>query len=108
MIEVTPDAINKIKELLEKENETTLFLRLGVKGGGCSGLSYSMVFDKNRGEHDRLFEFDGIKVICDPKSYLYLNGLKLEYSYELIDGGFKFINPSATRSCSCGKSFAAA
>jgi iron-sulfur cluster assembly protein len=80
---------------------------VGVKGGGCSGLSYSMQFEEKPKEHDKVFEIEGLQVFCDPKSYLYLNGLTLDYTTDLIGGGFKFVNPNATRTCSCGSSFSA-
>lgn len=107
MITVTPAAANEMRRLQINQSRKDWGLRVGVKGGGCSGLSYTMVFEEKPGEHDRVFEADGVKVYCDPKSYLYLNGLTLDYSNELIGGGFRFVNPNATRTCSCGSSFSA-
>ena len=107
MISVTQAAAEEIKRLLEKDGKPDWGLRVGVKGGGCSGLSYSMTFEEGGGEHDKEFVEDGVKLIVDPKSYLYLNGMTLDYTSELMGGGFKFINPNATRSCSCGQSFSA-
>lgn len=82
-------------------------MRLGVKGGGCSGLTYTMDVDDKPAQTDQVFDFDGLKVFCDPKSYLFLNGLTLDYENALMGGGFKFINPNATKTCGCGTSFAA-
>jgi iron-sulfur cluster assembly protein len=107
MIQLTHTATNEVQRLLGVENRAGWGLRVGVQGGGCSGLSYSMQFEENPTEHDRIFDNEGVKVFCDPKSYLYLNGMTLDYSTQLIGGGFNFINPNATKSCSCGTSFSA-
>lgn len=108
MIKVTPEAEREILRLLSlEENSDFKGLRVGVKGGGCSGLSYSMNMDAGPREHDKVFEYDGFQIYCDPKSFLYLSGMTLEYSKELIDGGFRFQNPNAKRTCSCGTSFSA-
>jgi iron-sulfur cluster assembly protein len=80
-------------------------LRLGVMGGGCSGLSYSIKFDTQPRERDRIYEFDGVRVFVDPKSFLYLHGMTLDYEETLMRQGFNFINPNSTRSCGCGSSF---
>ena len=80
-------------------------LRLGVKGGGCSGLSYSIAFDTHPRERDRIFEFGGVRVFVDPKSFVYLHGMTLDYEETLMRQGFNFINPNSTRSCGCGTSF---
>jgi len=81
-------------------------LRVGVKGGGCSGLSYEMDFDSNINSSDELFEDKGIKILIDKKSLLYLYGTELEFSNGLNGKGFQFINPNASRTCGCGESFA--
>lgn len=107
MINITPAAASEMQRLMGSRGMNDGGLRVGVKGGGCSGLSYTMEFDQQPNEHDRVFEYDGVKIYCDPKSYLYLNGMTLDYSNELMGGGFKFINPNATRTCSCGSSFSA-
>lgn len=106
-IEVSPTAVQEIHRLLKKEHKEGWGLRVGVKGGGCSGLSYTMTIEETPGEHDRVNEVNGVKVFVDPKSYLYLNGMLLDFSTELMGGGFKFVNPNATRTCSCGSSFSA-
>ena len=107
MIHVTPSAVVEMRRLLSKQSKEDWGIRVGVKGGGCSGLPYTMDVVPEPSEHDRVFDVEGIRVFCDPKSYLYLNGLTLDYSDQLIGGGFQFNNPNATRTCSCGTSFSA-
>lgn len=102
---VTPAAVREAKRLLEKEGKQGHALRLLVKGGGCSGLSYDLEFDAGPREKDLVFEHDGLKVVVDPKSYLYLKGITLDFSGGLNGKGFQFKNPNATHSCSCGESF---
>lgn len=80
-------------------------LRLGVQGGGCSGLSYNIRFDTQPRERDRVYEFDGVRVFVDPKSFIYLNGMTLDYNDSLMQSGFVFTNPNAQKSCGCGSSF---
>jgi len=94
--------------LREKQGKD-LCLRVGVRQGGCSGLSYMMDFEdpSQISESDKVYDYDGFQVVCDPKSLLYLYGLQLDYSDALIGGGFQFTNPNATQSCGCGKSFSA-
>ncbi len=107
MITLTEPCIAEVKRLLTQEQKETWGLRLGVKGGGCSGLTYTLAFDEKPSAADNVFDFDGVKVYCDPKSYLFLNGMTLDFSTELLTGGFKFVNPNAKKSCSCGTSFSA-
>jgi iron-sulfur cluster assembly protein len=104
---LTEKASTHVKKLLEEQKLQGVFLRMGVKGGGCSGLSYSLEFDSELGPHDKKFELDGVTVVCDAKSYLYLNGTTLDYVTEGLQGGFTFINPQAKSSCGCGTSFSA-
>lgn len=106
-IELTEVAAQEVKRLLENDNRPDWGVRLGVKAGGCSGLSYSMDLAEAPAEKDKVHESQGIKVFVDPKSYLYLNGMELDFSREMIGGGFQFRNPNATRTCSCGTSFSA-
>jgi iron-sulfur cluster assembly protein len=109
MIHVTEKAAAKIRELLVKEGvpETTGGLRVGVQGGGCSGLSYAMRLETQARDRDKVFEENGARVFVDPKSFLYLNGTTLDYVEELIRQGFVFQNPQVSRSCGCGSSFTA-
>ena len=101
-------AVKQVKELKTAQNlPGNVFLRMGVKGGGCSGMSYSLEFDSETGPHDREFEIEGIKIVCDKKSYLYLNGTTLDYVQQGLTGGFTFVNPNAKSSCGCGTSFSA-
>ncbi len=80
-------------------------LRLGITGGGCSGLSYNIRFDSQPRERDRIFQFDDIRIFVDPKSFIYLHGMVLDYEETLMRQGFNFINPHSTKSCGCGSSF---
>jgi iron-sulfur cluster assembly protein len=104
---VTPRAVQRIRVVLEQEGISPVEggLRLGVKGGGCSGLSYAMSFDTHPRERDRIFVYDGVRVFVDPKSFVYLHGMTLDYEETLMRQGFNFINPNSSRSCSCGTSF---
>ena len=105
MIQLTEIAQKEVKRLLEQQNKPEAFLRIGVKGGGCSGLSYDVKIDDQKAEFDRAFEINGLKVVCDSKSLVYLDGMAIDYSTELVGGGFRFINPNASGSCGCGTSF---
>lgn len=105
LISVTPDAIIEIKRLLEMEDDSSYFLRLGVSAGGCSGMSYSMAFDNNPSEFDREFKFDDVTVRVDLKALKYLAGTVIDYKGSMLGGGFSFSNPNAKRSCGCGSSF---
>jgi iron-sulfur cluster assembly protein len=106
-LQVTEKAIKRIKIAMAKEGVSPEEggLRLGVMGGGCSGLSYSIKFDSRPRERDRIYKFDGVRVFVDPKSFLYLHGMTLDYEETLMRQGFNFINPNSTRSCGCGSSF---
>lgn len=109
MIHVTEKAAQKIQELLVKEGVpgNSGGLRVGVQGGGCSGLSYAMRLDTQPRDRDKIFEENGARVFVDPKSYLYLDNTTLDYERTLMREGFVFQNPQATRSCGCGSSFTA-
>jgi len=101
-------ARKQVQQLKEAQKlPDTVFLRMGVKGGGCSGMSYLLEFDSEKGPHDREFEVDGVKVVVDKKSYIYLNGTTLDYVTQGLTGGFTFVNPNAKSSCGCGTSFSA-
>ena len=104
MIEVTSQAAKRIRTLLEK-NQCEGGLRLGVVGGGCSGLSYKFKLEPQPKPTDSVFEYEGVKVFVDPKSHKFLDGLTLDYTESLMESAFVFVNPNAKRHCSCGKSF---
>jgi iron-sulfur cluster assembly protein len=107
-VALSETASKQVKQLKEAQNlPETVFLRMAVKGGGCSGMSYSLEFDTEMGPHDKTFEIDGLKVVVDKKSYLYLNGTTLDYVQQGLTGGFTFVNPNAKSSCGCGTSFSA-
>ena len=107
-VALSENAQKQVKQLKQAQNlPENVFLRMGVKGGGCSGMSYSLEFDTELGPHDKEFEIDGIKVVVDKKSYLYLNGTTLDYVTQGLTGGFTFVNPNAKSSCGCGTSFSA-
>ena len=106
-VSLSPVAVKRVKELMTSQNLQHAFLRMGVKGGGCSGLSYNLEFDTELGKFDKQFEIDGVKVVVDAKSYLYLNGSTLDYVTQGLTGGFTFVNPNAKSSCGCGTSFSA-
>jgi iron-sulfur cluster assembly protein len=106
-IAVTERAVKRIRVAMAKEGISPEEggLRLGVMGGGCSGLSYSIKFDTRPRERDRVFDFDGVRVFVDPKSFIYLHGMTLDYEETLMRQGFNFVNPNSSRSCGCGSSF---
>lgn len=107
MIKVSDTARKKVASLMEDEgfDAATDYVRVGVKSGGCSGLSYDLKFDKELGDNDKVFEDNNIKIAVDKKSFLYLAGTILEYSGGLNGKGFVFNNPNASRTCGCGESF---
>lgn len=105
-IQLTEAALHHVLALRERQGKE-LYLRVGVRQGGCSGMSYLMDFEdpSQVRENDQVFDYEGFKIVCDPKSMLYLYGLVLDYSNAMIGGGFQFTNPNAAQSCGCGKSF---
>ena len=105
IVDVTPEAVAEMKRLLSKQDDPEMGVRLGVRGGGCAGFNYDLRLDKPRGENDRVWTLDGVKIMVDRKSAVFLAGSALEYSSDLLMGGFKFVNPNATRTCGCGTSF---
>lgn len=106
MITVTDNAKNEAIALMTKDGSPAdSFIRVGVKGGGCSGLTYHLEFDHELKEDDKVFEDKGIKIVCDKKSMLYLVGTELDFSDGLNGKGFSFNNPNASRTCGCGESF---
>ncbi len=106
MITVSEEARNQVMELMEADKVSReAFIRVGVKGGGCSGLTYQLDFDTTTKEDDKMFEDKGVKIVVDKKSFLYLVGTTLDYSGGLNGTGFSFNNPNASRTCGCGESF---
>jgi len=106
MVTVTPKAVSKIREAFQREGVNG-GLRMGVLGGGCSGLSYQFKFDVKPRATDQVLNFDDVKVFIDPKSLVFLDGMTLDWKDSLIQSGFVFENPNAKKSCGCGTSFSA-
>ena len=104
-IEISDGAIHEVRRMMHKEGVDAAGLRVGVKGGGCSGLSYNLTFETQQRTGDKVFERDGVRLFCDLKSYIYLNGTVLDYDSGLMGKGFVFMNPNAKKSCGCGSSF---
>ena len=108
-INLTETAAREIKTIIEQQelDAENIRLRVGVKGGGCSGFSYNLDLTEQERDTDEKFEQHGVTVVCDPKSYLYLNGTTVDFKDEVMGRGFVFNNPNATSSCGCGSSFSA-
>lgn len=106
---LTETAAREIKTIIQQQelDAEKVRLRVGVKGGGCSGFSYVLDLTETQKETDEVFEYHGVKIICDPKSLLYLNGTTVDFRDEIMGRGFVFNNPNATSSCGCGSSFSA-
>jgi len=106
-INITQKALEHVRSAMQKEGiaEDVGGLRLGVQGGGCSGLSYHIRFDTQPRERDRIFNYEGVRVFVDPKSFIYLNGMTMDWEETLMHRGFVFQNPNAKKSCGCGSSF---
>ncbi len=104
-IEFTDRAVDQIKSLLHEEGMDVGGLRVGIKGGGCSGLSYNLGFESETRKGDKVFERDDVKLFCDLKSYIYLNNTMLDFDDGLMGKGFVFMNPNAKNTCGCGESF---
>lgn len=105
MITLSDSAVAEITKMMHDRGLAEAVVRFGVESGGCSGLQYSMDFDDQVRGDDTVFDTGGLKVVCDPKSLTFLDGLKVDFSTKLMGGGFKFENPNASRSCGCGTSF---
>jgi len=97
--------VTKIQEALEKQDPKPVALRLGVMGGGCSGFQYSMQWENEKGSMDKEFDFEGLELIVDATSFMYLDGCEIDYLETLEESGFKFNNPNVKSTCGCGKSF---
>lgn len=106
-IELSEMAAREIQKIVEQQklDMETIRLRVGVKGGGCSGFSYLLDLTEKQSNGDEIFDQHGVKIICDPKSYLYLNGTTIDFKDEVMGRGFVFSNPNATSTCGCGSSF---
>jgi iron-sulfur cluster assembly accessory protein len=104
-LNMTANAIAKVKEIMSQQNPVPAGLRVGVVGGGCSGFSYSMSFENAPGLMDKSYDFDGLKVYVDATSLMYLNGAQVDYVETLEGAGFKFENPNVKSTCGCGSSF---
>ena len=104
---VTKNAVERLRDAMKSDKKENYFLRMSVEGGGCSGMTYKMDFDDKKKEFDKVFESNGLTIICDLKSWLYLKDVKVDYSDDLLNGGFKITNPNAERTCGCGTSFSA-
>jgi iron-sulfur cluster assembly protein len=107
MITLTPKAASEVKRIISQENDRELSLRVGVQGGGCSGLSYFLSLDKEQRSDDHVLESNGIRIFMDSKSALYLEDAEVDFTDGLQGSGFTFRNPNATRTCGCGHSFQA-
>ena len=115
-VTLTETAAREVKTIMAQQFESaqkegqepqSLFLRVGVKGGGCSGFSYTLDLTESKSEDDESWDQNGVEVVCDPKSLLYLEGTTIDFKDEMMGRGFVFNNPNATSSCGCGSSFSA-
>jgi len=106
-IKATKAAVRQLKAVMKSDDKDGYFLRMSVDGGGCSGMTYKMDFENEKGEFDKEFKSNGLTIICDLKSWLYLKDVEIDYSKDLLNGGFKIKNPNAERTCGCGTSFSA-
>jgi iron-sulfur cluster assembly accessory protein len=107
MVQLTPVAVGKVKEILDTQEPKPAGLRIAVVGGGCSGFSYSMAFENSPSRLDKVYTYDGLKVFVDQASLLYLDGAEVDYVETLEGSGFKFNNPNVKSTCGCGSSFSA-
>ena len=106
-IVMTEKAAERLTAVMKAEGKKGFGLRMEVTTGGCSGLNYNMSFEQKEKEFDKVFESQGMKIFCDLKSYLYLKGIEIDFSNDILNGGFKIVNPNAERTCGCGTSFSA-
>ena len=103
----TKSAVKRLKAVMRSDGKDDHFLRMSVEGGGCSGMTYKMDFEDEKAEYDKEFQSNGLTIVCDLKSWLYLKNVEIDYSDDLLNGGFKIKNPNADRTCGCGTSFSA-
>src|ERR1700758_2706514 len=102
MVQLTPVAVTKVKEIIQSQNPSPAGLRVAVVGGGCSGFSYHMAFDNQETPSDNVYQFEGVKVVVDQMSEMYLDGVQIDYIETLEGAGFKFNNPNVKSTCGCG------
>ena len=107
MVQLTPVAVGKVREIMDSQEPKPQGLRISVVGGGCSGFSYSMAFENSPGRLDKVYTYDGLKVFVDQASLLYLDGAEVDYVESIEGSGFKFNNPNVKSTCGCGSSFQA-
>ena len=105
MVQLTEVAAGKVKEIMSQQSPAPSVLRVAVVGGGCSGFSYHMAFDNQENPSDNVYEFDGVKLVVDQMSEMYLDGVQIDYIESLEGAGFKFNNPNVKSTCGCGSSF---
>jgi iron-sulfur cluster assembly accessory protein len=105
MLQLTDTATHKVKEIISQQNPSPIALRVAVVGGGCSGFSYHMAFDNQENATDNVYQFDGLKVLVDQMSEMYLDGVQIDYIESIEGAGFKFNNPNVKSTCGCGSSF---
>ena len=106
-ITLTKNAAKRVNAILTGEDKIGYFLRVTVSDGGCSGMSYNLTFDNKQNEFDKIYKSKGIKILCDIKSWFYVKGTEIDFSNDMLSGGFKLNNPNANRTCGCGTSFSA-
>lgn len=107
MVTLTPIAVEKVKEIMNQQNPLPTGLRVAVIGGGCSGFSYHMAFESQTNDGDNVYEYNGLKLMVDQMSEMYLDGAEIDYVESLEGAGFKFNNPNVRSTCGCGSSFSA-
>jgi iron-sulfur cluster assembly accessory protein len=105
MIQLTDNASTKVREIMSQQNPSPIALRVAVVGGGCSGFSYHMAFDNAENPSDNVYDFEGLKVLVDQMSEMYLDGVQIDYIETIEGAGFKFNNPNVKSTCGCGSSF---
>ena len=105
MIQLSENAQKAVAKLRAEQARPDALLRVGVKGGGCSGMTYEVQFDDKQTDKDRVFDVNGVRLICDLKSLLYVDGMTIDYVSDMMGSGFRFVNPNAKGSCGCGTSF---
>jgi len=106
-ISITKKAATRLKNIIENEETDSKGIRVTIDTGGCSGMSYKITFENEKNEFDKIFDSHGITIFCDVKSWIYVRGCEIDFSTDLLNGGFKVNNPNATRTCGCGISFSA-